>query len=281
MLQSELEQRRIILKQKFDAFQNVVSGDPVRLQQVLWNVLKNAIKFTPPHGIITIETRSARDEYTVSISDTGIGMTERELDRVFTAFIQGDHAEDARSFGGLGLGLTISKKLVELHSGTIQASSAGRNRGSTFVIRLPLVDWAEVPAKMVPAPGIDLQAKLPRIRILLVEDHEPTRNALASLLTRRRHKVTMAISAREAVVLNSKNDFDVVISDIGLPDGNGYDLFKTLRKQSPALKGIALTGYGMENDRVLSENTGFDVHLTKPIRIQSLETALKTTMTVR
>jgi len=274
MLQSEMEQREIAIVQKFEAFQNIVSGDTVRLQQIFWNILKNAMKFTPPKGTISVATRSTGQEYTVTISDTGIGMTGQELARAFNAFTQGDHSEDSRRFGGLGLGLTISKKLVELHAGTIEAISEGRNRGSTFVIRFPLADWSERPARNDRLPDKPSGAKLSGLRILLVEDHEPTRSALAGLLISRRHKVAMAVSMREALAMAANHHFDLAISDIGLPDGNGYDLFKKLRKLSPTLRGIALTGYGTDEDLARSRDSGFHAHLTKPVRIQSLESAL-------
>jgi len=273
MLQSEIENREIVLTQKFEAFQNIISGDTVRLQQIFWNVLKNAMKFTPPRGTIAIETRSAGEEYVVTIADSGIGMTAQELARAFNAFTQGDHSEDARRFGGLGLGLTISKKLVELHSGSIEAFSEGRNRGSRFVLRFPLADWnkrVERETSSPPAP----RTKIAGVQILLVEDHEPTRSALAALLVSRKLRVTLAVSMREALALAAKNQFDAVISDIGLPDGNGYDLLKKLRKQFPDIKGIALTGYGMNEDVTRSQESGFEMHLTKPVRIQSLEAAL-------
>lgn len=278
MVQNEIHQKEIALKQKFDAFQSIISGDTVRLQQIFWNVLKNAMKFTPSGGAITIETHSSHQQYIVTISDTGIGMTPYELERAFNAFAQGDHAENGHVFGGLGLGLNISKKLVELHSGSIEATSAGRNRGSIFTIRLPFADWNEIPIKSEP-PGEHDITTLSSLRILLVEDHEPTRTALAGLLSRRHHKVAMAISGSEALALAGEDNFDVVISDIGLPDSNGYELFKRLRKQSPSLRGIALTGYGANKDLEQSEAVGFHAHLVKPVRIQSLEAALKTATT--
>jgi PAS domain S-box-containing protein len=280
MMHSQIAEKEIVLKQKFESFQNVISGDAVRLQQIFWNMLANAIKFTPVGKTITIETHSSHEQYVVSISDTGIGMTSRELERVFTPFTQGDHAEEATRFGGLGLGLAIGKKLVELHSGHIEASSKGRNQGSTFIIRFPLTDWREQPVKHNLSAEYDDSIKLSGLRILLVEDHEPTRNALAGLLSRRNHKVAMAVSSREALALVGENNFDLIISDIGLPDGSGYELFKKLRKQSPSIKGIALTGYGTEHDRKRSEDSGFKAHLTKPVRIQALEAALKSTMIV-
>lgn len=278
LIQNEFGEKKIALKQKFDAVQNIIFGDEVRLQQVFWNILTNAMKFTPPGGSVTIETRSAHNECEVTISDTGLGLTPEELKRVFDAFVQGEHSADARRFGGLGLGLTISKKLVEMHSGSIEAVSKGRHRGAAFTVRFPLPQQNELPVRRDFSSPPERLSKFPGLRILLVEDHEPTRNTLAGLLSRRGNRVAMAISGREALALVNENNFDVVISDIGLPDGNGYDLFQKLRKQSPSIKGIALTGYGTDNDRARSEHSGFDAHLVKPVQIRELETALKTTM---
>lgn len=277
LLQSEIDQKGVVLKQNLGAFQTILFGDAVRLQQVFWNVLKNAVKFTPPGGTITVQTISTSKEFSASISDTGIGMTETELERAFEAFVQGDHVNEARSFGGLGLGLAISKKMTELHDGLIEARSAGRGRGSTFLIKFPLAGLHEQAGKGDRSVSPAKAATRSGVRILLVEDHEPTRTSLAGLLARRRHHVKMAISVREALALAEKNDFDVVISDIGLPDGNGYDLFKKLHKQSP-VKGIALTGYGMDDDIARSRDAGFTTHLTKPVHIESLDNALNSAL---
>lgn len=274
VVQSEIEQKKITLTQELADSQSAIFGDIVRLQQVFLNVLKNAVKFTPPEGKITVESRAMGGEYVVQVSDTGIGMSERELAHVFDAFKQGDHSEDARRFGGLGLGLTISKNLVALLSGTIEASSKGRGRGSTFTLKFPLAEPLNQAEKPVPPSAPKSEKHIPPLRILLVEDHEPTRIALARLLINRRHRVAMAESAGEAIALSKKNKFDMIISDIGLPDGNGYDLFKTIVKQSPQAKGIALTGYGMDKDLAHSKDSGFFTHLTKPVRIEDLETAL-------
>src|SRR6185369_12247661 len=278
LVQSEIDQKRITLKQKLAAFQTVISGDQIRLQQIFCNVLKNAVKFTPMEGTIMVETTSTGKEVSISISDTGIGMTVDELQRAFEVFTQGEHSENQHRFGGLGLGLAICKQLTELHGGKIEAHSKGRNHGATIAMTFPLAAWDESVKKanvpVVSRRGMQLKSG---VRILLVEDHEPTRTALASLLTRRHHKVKMAICVSEALALAAKNDFDVVISDIGLPDGNGFDLFKKLRKQSP-VKGIALTGYGMEEDIARSQDAGFVTHLTKPVHIESLDRALVVAM---
>ena len=205
-------------------------------------------------------------------------MTPEEVSRIFTAFSQGLHAgENGHRFGGLGLGLAISQKLAELHYGKISAMSEGRDKGSMFVIEFPL---AQPSVKANEDEGGDSlrnslkpQTRKNGIRILLVEDHEPTRTSLARLLMHRYYEVMTAASIAEARVLADTKEFHLLISDIGLPDGNGYDLMLELRKSRP-VKGIALTGYGMEQDVARSQDAGFVAHLTKPVGIQSLEVAL-------
>ncbi|HTV40972.1 MAG TPA: response regulator [Candidatus Sulfotelmatobacter sp.] len=279
-VRDELNQKKLRLELRFKAAQHTVFADAVRLQQIFWNLLKNAVKFTPEAGQITIETELSGDKLLTKITDTGIGMTDEEIAGIFKAFSQGDHAAtNGHRFGGLGLGLSISQKLTELHSGRILAASEGRDKGSTFTVELPLVSAADSNGKgTAPSAPEDVpRSKAAKsIRILLVEDHEPTRTTLAGLLARRSYDVAVAATVEEARILAKKRDFDLLITDIGLPDGNGYDLMNELGKES-RLRGIALTGYGMEHDVARSETAGFDAHLTKPVRIQSLEAALDVT----
>jgi two-component system CheB/CheR fusion protein len=275
IVQNEIDQKRIKLKQKFDDKQSIILGDTVRLQQVFWNVLKNAVKFTPPRGMIAIETSATRESCIVKITDSGMGMSQPELARVFDAFKQGDHTETANRFGGLGLGLTIGKNLVELHSGTIEAASEGRGKGSCFAITFPLAEWSESDErKMLSSGRISHQKKAAGLQILLVDDHEATRSALARLLANRQYKVTVAGSVSEAMSISEKGNFELVISDIGLPDGSGYDLFEGILKRWPNTRGIALTGYGMDKDLARSKEAGFCAHLTKPVKVESLDEVL-------
>jgi PAS domain S-box-containing protein len=283
IVRADAEKKQIGLTFDFGADQHMILGDAVRLQQIFWNVLKNAVKFTPEGGKIKVETRTLAEsgKIAVKIIDTGIGLTAGEISHIFNAFSQGDHAlsSGTHRFGGLGLGLTISRMLVELHSGVIQAVSAGRDQGATFTIEFPNTQVEEEnnnPMPPEPLPTTDPQtgskAKSGR-RILLVEDHEPTRTALAHLLARRDYKVMTANSVAEAQALVRQETFDLVVSDIGLPDGNGYTLMSELRDNF-GLKGIALTGYGMEQDVARGQSAGFVAHLTKPVRVESLERAL-------
>ncbi len=288
IFQREMEQKQITLNQSLDGFESVVCGDAVRLGQIFWNILKNAIKFTPRLGTITVKSGAENGQYVVTISDTGIGMTADELATAFEAFKQGSHSRDPRRFGGLGLGLAITRKFIELHSGSITASSPGPDRGCIFTVHFPLSSCSRnsgvvgLPPLSHPPNGHRSRTSRTRLRhranILLVEDHEPTRSALAKILERRHHKVVIASSAREAIAIAETGNIDLVISDIGLPDGNGYDLFEKIHDKLPVVKGIALSGYGMEEDLARSRNTGFKTHLTKPVRIEALDEALEETL---
>jgi CheY-like chemotaxis protein len=249
------------------------------LQQIFWNILKNAVKFTPASGNITVTSRvdAKKEELAISVSDSGIGMNADELSRVFGAFSQGDHAATGKQFGGLGLGLTISQKLLDSHSGKIHAASAGPGKGATFTITLPLAKTVEKNNGPAEAEfnGLQMPAKNQQrgLCILLVEDHESTRTSLAQLLIRRRHKVAAVASLGEARAAAKKENFDLLISDIGLPDGTGFDLMRELQDDF-GLQGIALTGYGMEQDVAHSQKFGFVAHLTKPVRMETLDHAL-------
>jgi signal transduction histidine kinase len=284
LVRAEIDQKEISLALDLKAERCVVVGDDVRLKQVFWNVIKNAAKFTPWGGKITIETATSpeNDQIAITISDTGIGMNRLELARIFEAFSQGDHALQGgpHRFGGIGLGLAISQVMVKRHLGSISAISEGSNKGTSFLIQLPLMQTKEGS----PMPGDDAMAAPAahggnpserQRRILLVEDHAPTSNALAELLTRRRYKVVATSCVAEARAAADMEEFDILISDIGLPDGNGYELMSELGNRQ-RLVGIALTGYGMENDLSRSQAAGFAAHLIKPIGIEALDRALST-----
>ncbi len=291
-VRAELALKRIELVTHLDAPHPIVQADAVRLQQVFWNVLRNAAKFTPDRGRITIETRAEAGgtRLVASVSDTGIGLDPGEIGRIFDAFAQGDHASatGAHTYGGVGLGLAISRMLVELHRGSIRAASAGRGRGATFTIELPAAPATLEPAAGPPDAGAVNEPAVPagafspavRGRVLLVEDHLPTRVTLQQLLLRRNFEVIPAGSVAEARAAATKEHIDFVISDIGLPDGNAYELMIGLREQR-GLMGIALTGYGMESDIARSHAAGFVLHLTKPLRVQSLDEALATLAALR
>jgi PAS domain S-box-containing protein len=248
-----------------------VQADPVRLQQIFSNVLKNALRFIPAQGQIILRSYGGKPGYwCADIIDNGVGIESHELERIFTPFDQGQNGD---RFGGIGLGLAISRQLIELHGGRITAMSEGRGRGAVFTLELP----AAQPA--VEDPGVsssntgNKRRDMAR-RILLAEDHNQTRATLARLLTQRGHEVATAENIEEALVCAQTFAFDLVLSDLGLPDGSGHDLITELRQMRPGCRSIALSGYGMESDAQRSLDSGFDAHLTKPVDIQALEIAL-------
>jgi len=277
-VEPEIAQKNLALRLELTPENTDVAVDPVRLQQVFWNVLKNAVKFTPAGGTVTVGTTvdPEAESLIVSIADTGIGLSAAELGRIFDAFSQGDHAQGgAHRFGGLGLGLTISKGLIHHHGGELRALSAGLGQGATFTIELPRATAdqlrADVPAEST-TTGATGGPPLRR-KVLLVEDHEASRLTLASLLRSRGYEVSSAASLAAARAIAAQVKFDLLISDIGLPDGSGLDLMKEMQGQGD-VRGVALTGYGMEEDVERSRAAGFRVHLTKPILARSLDQAL-------
>jgi CheY-like chemotaxis protein len=243
-------------------------------------LLKNAVKFTSEEGTITI--RSFNDEahsldqdnpiVRLEVSDTGIGIHEDLLPRIFDAFEQGDKAI-TRQFGGLGLGLAISKALMDAHGGKIIAESEGANKGATFAIELPTLPATATGSA---APETSQRPSNPKesLSILLVEDNSDTGNVLKQLLERRGYAVKVANSMTEAIAKTKQEPADVIISDIGLPDGTGHDLIRAVNaiRQTPA---IAMSGYGMEDDIQRSIEAGFQAHLVKPVDLEQLMQAIR------
>jgi PAS domain S-box-containing protein len=249
-----------------------VEADPARLQQALWNLIKNAVKFNRDGGRLTICTRDEGDRLAVDVSDTGIGIGLEAMPSIFDAFEQGNPTI-TRQFGGLGLGLAISRSVAELHGGSLTAESPGEGFGSTFTLRLPRALRPDAPAAPTsagtPGPGRGL-------RVLVVEDNADTLRILARLLSGRGHRVATAADVASALAaVASEGPFDLVVSDIGLPDGSGLDLMPRLRARGP-IRGIALSGYGMEDDLRRSREAGFDVHLIKPVDFAKLEEIIRT-----
>ncbi len=276
-VQPQLEEKKLILERDWTDPPPLIRGDALRLQQVFWNILQNAAKFTAGGGKIRVETRIDRSAGRVSITfrDTGIGMSATELAHVFEPFEQGAHSRpgQARLHDGLGLGLAIAKRLVELQSGTIEAASPGRDQGSTFVVSFP---WPYVngqcrdSAPAVPVRSLrDGASEL----ILIVEDHTPTGTALAAFLQRRNFRTITVHSVADALALAERHRPSLIISDIGLPDGSGYDLMVEIRRRF-SIPAIALSGYGSERDVERSAASGFSYHLTKPIDARELETTI-------
>lgn len=263
--------KELKLATDFRASAHYVRADSVRIHQVFWNLLNNAVKFTPSGGSITIRTwNDEGGRCVIAVSDTGIGIEAEHQARIFNAFEQGERAI-TRRFGGLGLGLAISKTLVELHGGTIAVESEGNDRGATFCVALAALEAPEVASKKLVSGNTALPASL---QVLIVDDHAETLRVLSSLLSKRGHQVSTAESLQRALEILGGTRFDVLISDIGLPDGDGHELIRAA-KERQTLKGIALSGFGMEDDRRDSRESGFDYHLTKPIEFQKLESVLR------
>jgi len=267
--ESEIAKKQIKVALDLQAQNHRVEGDAPRLLQAFWNLLQNAVKFTPTGGNITVRTRSQAEHLSVEIVDTGIGIEAEALPRIFEAFGQADETI-SRRFGGLGLGLALSKALVEAHGGKVGAHSLGHDRGTTFTVELktttrPLEQRSSAtPAASSPAPSL---------RILLVEDHEDTRRTLARLLERWGHSVQTAATVSEALHLATDRRLDLLVSDLGLPDGHGNDLMRELRKTS-SIRGIAVSGFGTEEDVARSLAAGFELHLAKPVGAQRLRAAI-------
>jgi PAS domain S-box-containing protein len=238
----------------------IVNADATRLAQVVTNMLENAIKFTPPRGSVDIDVLREGQDAVLRVSDTGIGIPPELLSRVFELFAQAEQPMD-RSAGGLGIGLTLSRRLVEMHGGTIVASSEGEGRGAQFTVRLP-VEVGRAPLPPSPTAGAD-QSR----RILIVEDNDDARESLRLLLESLGHDVIEASEGRLGVALALEECPDVILVDLGLPGLDGYEVARALRSsaigETAAL--IAVTGYGQADDRRRSKEAGFDAHLVKPV----------------
>ncbi len=252
------------------AAEHHVWADSARLQQVFWNLLKNAVKFTPTGGRIRVVTRNpGPGRIEVAVIDPGIGIAPEDLPRLFNAFEQGD-PQITRTFGGLGLGLAICKALVDQHDGTLTGLSPGRGQGATFTLGLATIAAPEA-AELAGAAA--KPAETAALRLLLVEDNETTLEVMAALLELAGHDVKPAPDVRTARRLAESHTFDLVVSDLGLPDGNGFDLMRELRDLY-GLEGIAVSGFGMEEDLRRSREAGFREHLVKPVDVDKLKAAI-------
>ena len=265
---SQIQEKGIQLFVVLDATVEMVTADSSRLQQVLWNVLKNAAKFTPQGGTIRVTTsRVGAGRMQVQVEDSGAGISAQMLPKIFDAFEQGD-ARVTRQFGGLGLGLAISKALVELHHGSIRVESPGIGAGCTVTIEMP----AAASHKEASSAVGDFKAGNSEqpLRLLIVEDHADTALLLKRLLETSGYAVKTAGGVAEALEAAAREPFDVLVSDLGLPDGTGCELMRQIRERQP-LRGIAMSGYGMEEDVRQSLEAGFSEHLVKPVDISTLE----------
>jgi CheY-like chemotaxis protein len=249
----------------------VVNGDADRLTQVVSNLLNNAAKYTPAQGIVELTVRRSAGEAVISVKDNGIGISASDMTHVFDMFAQVDPTQKTQSGGGLGIGLNIVKRLIELHGGQVEGTSEGSGKGSEFVVRLPLLASVE---GSVPGPTNNAQhPNVPARRVLVVDDNQDAALTMAMVIQRRGHVVEVAHDGLDAVERLATFRPDIVLMDIGMPRLNGYDACVRMR-QMPEGQGIAivaLSGWGQEEDRRRSEEAGFDQHVVKPVDRSTLE----------
>jgi PAS domain S-box-containing protein len=277
IFKTEIAHKKMRIHTNLAAPQHFAQADDSRLMQVFWNVIKNAIKFTPEGGAIHIESTNEAGKVLVRVSDNGIGIEPEVLPRIFDSFEQGVRRVHA-GHGGLGLGLAISRAIVEAHHGQMEASSPGRNRGTVVTVSLATIatrsGTAEPKAKSTAATSVSEAQKAGPLRILLVDDHTDTVITLGALLRNLGYDVACAETVRQALQLAKESRFDLLVSDIGLPDGSGHDLMRQIRALQ-SIAGIALSGFGMEDDLEKSRAVGFTDHLIKPVNVDRLQATLR------
>lgn len=267
--QSEVQNKQLNLSLQLKAAQHHVHTDASRLQQVLWNIIRNAVKFTDARGEIVVTTSNgANGNIDISVTDNGIGMTAETISKLFVPFEQADPTRN-RHYGGLGLGMAISNALVELLEGELHAKSEGLGRGSTFTLSFPTTR-EKAPSSETNRVPVTSRSK---VRLLLIEDHSDTARALVRLLENRGYTIESVPNVALGLEATARGDFDLLLCDLGLPDGTGIDFIEKVREtdKTPA---IALTGFGMQQDVERAQNAGFNAHLTKPVNLQKLEATI-------
>ncbi|HSA56463.1 MAG TPA: ATP-binding protein, partial [Gemmatimonadaceae bacterium] len=249
-----------------------VRADPDRIEQIITNLVMNAIKYTPVQGTIEVRTFREGDQAVLRVSDSGIGISPELLPHVFELFAQGEQGL-ARVQGGLGIGLTLVRRLAELHGGSVEVTSAGVGRGSTFTVRFPL---AEAPM----AAGDDQRAlrasnSHPRgKRVLIIEDNDDAREALRALLVMTGNEVEEAADGESGVDAAARRTPDIALVDIGLPRVDGYEVARRIRARTPTVRLVAVTGYGRDEDKQKAREAGFDAHLLKPVNLDRLRSVM-------
>ena len=266
-----VDERRHVVSVTLPPMPLYVEADPARLEQIIVNVLNNAAKYTPPDGHISVVVAQEGDEVVLRVSDTGLGIPEDMLPRIFDLFVQGDQSL-AHTSGGLGIGLTLVHRLVKLHHGRVEAHSDGPGRGSRFTVALPLSRQAAVPDGPTSAP-----ARCPPADVLLIEDNDDARQSLRALLEHEGHRVAETVDGTSGLNRDETMRPDIVLIDIGLPGLDGYEVARRIRARrgtDPIL--VAITGYGQFDDQRRSLEAGFDAHLTKPVSPDQLTGLLGT-----
>ena len=281
--------KRIRIRTLLDSSIGLVRGDPNRLQQVLWNLLSNAVKFTPQGGRIQVVLERVNSHAEITVEDSGVGIRAEFLPYVFDRFRQADPTT-SRRFGGLGLGLSIVKTLVEMHGGSVRVKSPGENLGSTFVVALP-ISYVQEDTRRLRQPAISTQAldtiELPRlddVAVLIVDDEPDGRTLISRILEGRGARPTCASSAEEALACLQRDRFNILLSDIGMPDVDGYEFIRKVRALESggraAIPAIAITAYARTEDRQRSLLAGYQMHLAKPVEARELVAAIASLLSV-
>jgi CheY-like chemotaxis protein len=275
------EAKGVRLENVIDGGAGVVMGDPARLQQVVWNLLSNAVKFTPRGGRVEVRLGRVNSRVEIAVADTGRGIEPGFLPHVFERFRQADQ-KTTRRHGGLGLGLSIVRHLVELHGGTVRAESGGAGAGATFTVSLPVsAVYRREEAREHPRaaargamPGHECPERLDGLRVLVVDDEPDARELLATGLGQCGAEVATAASAHEALEAMAGSQFDALVSDIGMPGEDGYELIGRVRALPPESGGrtpaVALTAYARAEDRLRALRAGFEMHVSKPVELTEL-----------
>jgi signal transduction histidine kinase/DNA-binding response OmpR family regulator len=279
---ADFREKNILVRLSQQAQRTQVMGDRARLLQIFWNLLKNAAKFTSVGQSVEIKTSDAPgNRLKIEVRDRGIGIDPVRLGKIFNAFEQGS-AIVTRTYGGLGLGLSISKALVEMHGGTIAVASDGLGHGACFTVEFPAEIASSAPAgatrgDMPITERIGPDRPIPARRLLLIEDHPDTCRVMQRLLRSAGYEVTTAGAVAEALEAcnSAPRPFEIVVSDLGLPDGSGLDFIRQFRLSNPAVPAIALSGFGMEGDRIRSLDAGFEAHITKPVDFAALQAVIE------
>jgi CheY-like chemotaxis protein len=275
-----IEAKELRLQTSFDPRVAIISGDPSRLQQVIWNLVNNASKFTPNGGRIEVKTERIDSQVEISVSDTGEGIAPELLPHIFERFQQGSDSAK-RKTGGLGLGLAIVKHLVEMHGGTVTAASAGQGKGANFTVRLPIAisldDWLHSPAPSGDIGRTGEIARLEGVRVLIVDDDADTCAVLARILIQAGAIATTALDASSALAELDRFKPQVLVSDIGMRERDGYDLIREVRARGHSyqnLPAIALTALAGPQDRRRALRAGYQFHVAKPADASELSAAI-------
>jgi PAS domain S-box-containing protein len=266
-VEPSIKGRRQNLKVTRSGMSTFVNADKVRLTQCIANLLTNAAKFTPADGEIRVNTRVEDADAIVEVSDTGAGIAPDLLPKLFNLFVQGERSLD-RSEGGLGIGLFVCKRLIEMHGGRVTASSPGAGRGSTFTLYLPLAEQESAPSKSASTP------RTTQRRILVVDDNQDAADSLATLLSMEGHEVNAVYAGEAGLSEIETSKPDLVLLDIGLPGMSGYEIVRRIKASHPSILVVALSGYGRAEDKQQSAAAGFDAHLVKPFDFEHLRKIL-------